>query len=310
MAKEETQGAISFDPSTFSSGRWDGGRGVVLAEPPPHFEYKGITTKQGPATVINAHFMIEDQDGNQHDTRWQVGYADGTYGMVIRESNDPDSDEAERGPSVFARNPGSRVQLQANSEFGQLHASLQLNGYPSAELGKGDLTVFIGLNAEWVKYERTKGDKYPILVVGDLLEGKGKSKGAAAAASAKPKAAAKPAADDDDEDEAPAAKGKSKGAADPEAVALEIALAALNKVVEDVEARGGDEDDIAEAKALGTTVGDVVRTANKQLKGDPGMRKLVLDLVGGDPAEKGSWITSQDEFKYKKKTNSIVLVED
>lgn len=308
MAKRDSdnQAAISFDPSTFSSGRWDGGRGTVVADPPPHFEYRVVKGSKGDFTVIEAHLSIEDREGEVHDVKWQAGYADQ---IVIRESNDPASEETESGPSIFAREPGKQIKLRAVEEWSQLLASLQTQGYPSSKLNRGDIGVMIDLDANWEKYARKKDDKYPILVVSEVFDGSGKSKGKSSATAASTKSkATKPAVDEDDEDEKPATK-KSKGGGeqDPEEAALEIALEALNKLIEDA---GDDEDDIKEAKVLGTTVGDVVRLANKKLKGDPTLRKLVLDLVGSDPAEKGAWIKSQTEFKYKKSTNSIVLVED
>ena len=308
MAKAQVQEPISFAPETFSSGRWDGGRGTVVADPPPRFEYRVIKGSKGDFTVIESHFAIEDQESNQHDVKWQAGFADN---IVIRESSDPDSDEAETGPSIFAREPGRKIQLRAQEEWAQLLASLQTQGYPSAKLNKGDLGVFVGLDADWVQFARKKDDKYPILVVGEMFDGK---KGKAAAS--KPKASAAPAATaaklakpkpgtDDGADQDPTDADDDDATA--EDVALAIAIEALNKVIEDA---GDDEDDIAEARKLGTTVGDVSRVAYKKLKGDPKMRKEVMDLIGGDPDEKGAWIKSQSEFKYKAKSNSIVLVED
>jgi hypothetical protein len=284
-AAVEEQESVSFDPSTFSSGKWDGGRGTVTGE--PRFEYRSFDGKDGKVTVIEAHFDIEDQEGNTHDVKWQAAYADN---FVIKDSPDNGSEEAETGPAIANRTPGKKLRMRGDSELGIMFSTLQSNGYPGSRLAKGDLGVFVGLDADWVQFARKKDDKYPIMVVGEIFGGTG-VKGATKPA---PVASTKKAKDIVEEDDTPAPKKGAKGAAAEEDDADSITIATVLEAL-------GDADD---AKGEGTTVGDVIRLANKKLKGDPQMKKAVLDLLG-DPAD---FASEHGEIKYKARTNSFVLI--
>lgn len=192
----------SFAPKDFGAGRWEGGEATITA---PHFEYRTANFGKGDEKIVCLSLSYLDNEGGEHIARFDVGNtvtANGEQILVIRDAADDDANEAETGPSFSHIDPQKAYRPSAKSEFGTFCTMLVSAGFSEAKLNNGDISILDGAKVRVTPKARKEGDKYPLLVVTELVGGSGTSKTAApktAAAKATATKAAATAAPDADE---------------------------------------------------------------------------------------------------------------
>lgn len=251
----------SFAPKDFGTGRWEGGQATITN---PHFEYRDVDFGNGPERMVTLSLTYLDRDGGEHPARFDVGNVNTRAGeqiLVIRDSPDDGADEAETGPSFSHIDPDRVYKPSPKSEFGIFIMNLMATaGFSESKLEAGDIGVIDGLEVIVTPKAKKEGDKWPLLVVTELVNTK---KGAASkpAASAAAKPSAKPTAKPAPVDE-PEAEDETGGDLDP---ATEAARDLCIELVADSDGP--------------VKVGKIVTSAMAKLKGDKKLSAAVVGLV-------------------------------
>jgi hypothetical protein len=166
----------SFAPKDAGQGRWEGGQATITN---PRFEYRSVDFGTGSEKLVTLHIDYLDRDGGEHLAKFDVGNTMTRAGdaiLVIRDSADDGADEAEIGPSFSHIDADKRYQYSPKSEFGIFMTSLVgVAGFSESKLEGGDITVLDGLEVIVTPKAKKEGDKWPLMVVTELIDKKKKS---------------------------------------------------------------------------------------------------------------------------------------
>lgn len=185
----------SFAPrdAAVSSTRWEGGLATITN---PRFEYRDVDFKRGRGEEKMVTLFLDylDQNGETHEATFDVDTIVNRnteeHILVIRESPEQTSDEAEVGPSFSHIDSEKTYRIWSGSQFFTFLTALKAAGVSESKLETGDIRSIDGLEVVVTPKAKKDGDRFPLLLPFELQQKPTASK------SAKPpaKSAAKPSA--------------------------------------------------------------------------------------------------------------------